>query len=833
MASSDEDERVGGASPMVSDSDSGNERVKSTKKRKLSKSTSKKSKKKSKKSKSIDDSDDEGDEKRPKSSFIEDEASESEDGDGDSDDDDDEDDDGDGNEYEADGFVVDDEDDDEESDDDGDSDDEEEDAAPARNNAYIGTDEFVRECYDHLFAQPDEKCFQDLTDFFALDAIHPESYYMAVRMCGDANNNSTIDMYDPNQYSYAVEDTMFQSATAIRNRNAPRTHRLGDNEIQDALSELDLQAYANRLEIQKKGPKLLTLECIKRELRYPYFDKREPYKGPSDEDLFIMLSVIIVTAAMATRKDQAVIAIAKIRVADTTSESRGSSLVAKDIRDSMTMGDLTTAGATVDTSFTMSGGLSNADFSRMFLKATRADDESSVTTVGTGVAEADNGDSGSVADAAMRQNERLYNAYGGATADEEDRPRFGGLGLGLGAAASSRDDASFRGDKNEEPSVKKKVLSEAELRRRFTWEKHTKGFGLKMMAKMGFTGRLGKDEKGVSTTIEVVQRPAQMGLGFGSFKEASALKQNKRVERELRANMADRVRDRLRDLASFLENEHAVDSVDESMEHLQLAVTGAMARSRAVAQQCTIFLFESTDPPNLLVFLDTSNAMSEDVRKREISHARIQVLDLLADVMKRYGGHIAVARAHVVDTVKRCQTIARGDWSNKVRASALKVIISVLKHAATRLEASDVEPTAYTEKLFYDLKFSKTTQTAKVANAFLHSLMHWTPSTDEAVQGMFLEVIGHLANTFPRSVQESSSELVPWIEAELDKQFSSASPEMLFVKGLLIALSRLLQFEPERYLQADDTRRKIYTSFPEELGKNGFTWYTYMKFCMT
>ncbi|KAJ0391898.1 hypothetical protein P43SY_011340 [Pythium insidiosum] len=642
MASSDEDERVGGASPMVSDSDSGNERVKSTKKRKLSKSTSKKSKKKSKKSKSIDDSDDEGDEKRPKSSFIEDEASESEDGDGDSDDDDDEDDDGDGNEYEADGFVVDDEDDDEESDDDGgrhrrrrkkkekklrrlkqkidaiddedlllvrenlgmdtgparsdsededmdrgskkkkddgsglmsrelsyrmfgDSDDEEEDAAPARNNAYIGTDEFVRECYDHLFAQPDEKCFQDLTDFFALDAsdanqdgvsIHPESYYMAVRMCGDANNNSTIDMYDPNQYSYAVEDTMFQSATAIRNRNAPRTHRLGDNEIQDALSELDLQAYANRLEIQKKGPKLLTLECIKRELRYPYFDKREPYKGPSDEDLFIMLSVIIVTAAMATRKDQAVIAIAKIRVADTTSESQGSSLVAKDIRDSTTMGDLTTAGATVDTSFTMSGGLSNADFSRMFLKATRADDESSVTTVGTGVAEPDNGDSGSVADAAMRQNERLYNAYGGATADEEDRPRFGGLGLGLGAAPSSRDDASFRGDKNEEPSVKKKVLSEAELRRRFTWEKHTKGFGLKMMAKMGFTGRLGKDEKGVSTTIEVVQRPAQMGLGFGSFKEASALKQNKRVERELRDLMV-----KVRELEPL---------VDKSMEDLSV-----------------------------------------------------------------------------------------------------------------------------------------------------------------------------------------------------------------------------------------------------------------------
>jgi transcription elongation factor SPT6 len=118
--------------------------------------------------------------------------------------------------------------------------------------------------------------------------IHPESYYMAVKMCGDANNNSTIDMYDPNQYSFAVEDTMFQSASAIRSRNAPPTRRLDDAEIQDALAELDLPAYASRLELQKKGPKLLTLEYIKRELRYPYFDRREKYQVPRDEELFLL-----------------------------------------------------------------------------------------------------------------------------------------------------------------------------------------------------------------------------------------------------------------------------------------------------------------------------------------------------------------------------------------------------------------------------------------------------------------------------------------------------------------------------------------------------------------
>ncbi|RLN72476.1 hypothetical protein BBJ28_00001054 [Nothophytophthora sp. Chile5] len=120
--------------------------------------------------------------------------------------------------------------------------------------------------------------------------IHPESYYMAVKICGDANNNSTIDMYDPNHYSYAVEDTMYQSASAIRSRNAAPNTRLGDAEIQDVLSELDLSAYAGRLELQKKGPKLHTLEYIKRELRYPYFDKRSKYQVPKDEELFFLLN---------------------------------------------------------------------------------------------------------------------------------------------------------------------------------------------------------------------------------------------------------------------------------------------------------------------------------------------------------------------------------------------------------------------------------------------------------------------------------------------------------------------------------------------------------------
>ena len=47
------------------------------------------------------------------------------------------------------------------------------------------------------------------------------------------------------------------------------------------------------------------------------------------------------------------------------------------------------------------------------------------------------------------------------------------------------------------------------------FEVHTKGFGSKMMAKMGYVegGGLGKDGQGIAKPIEVIKRPKSLGLG--------------------------------------------------------------------------------------------------------------------------------------------------------------------------------------------------------------------------------------------------------------------------------------------------------------------------------
>eukprot|EP00956_Cyclotella_meneghiniana_P029067 scaffold69335_cov65-Cyclotella_meneghiniana.AAC.6 len=117
------------------------------------------------------------------------------------------------------------------------------------------------------------------------------------------------------------------------------------------------------------------------------------------------------------------------------------------------------------------------------------------------------------------------------------------------------------------------------------WEKHTKGIGMKLLSKMGYEGSgglgakrrrkavtssvdqnssnkpeqsngLGQDvgnvnglgfkesepgpkseeivKKGISRPVEVVVRPANLGLGYGSFKEASQLKVNRQIEAEVR-----------------------------------------------------------------------------------------------------------------------------------------------------------------------------------------------------------------------------------------------------------------------------------------------------------
>ncbi|KAG7402297.1 Tuftelin-interacting protein 11 [Phytophthora boehmeriae] len=175
------------------------------------------------------------------------------------------------------------------------------------------------------------------------------------------------------------------------------------------------------------------------------------------------------------------------------------------------------------------GGLSNADFARMFRKEARQEAAVEAThKVEDSPDATDTNDSFNPMRAARERRQELD----ASVPDDQELPTaLGGSGLGFGARSGlglGKDTSRTKsGDKMKAKS------------KTFGWEKHTTGFGTKMLAKMGFKGRLGKKEDGVSATIEVKQRPAQMGIGYGDFVEASNLKQNRRLQKELKGETVE------------------------------------------------------------------------------------------------------------------------------------------------------------------------------------------------------------------------------------------------------------------------------------------------------
>jgi tuftelin-interacting protein 11 len=117
---------------------------------------------------------------------------------------------------------------------------------------------------------------------------------------------------------------------------------------------------------------------------------------------------------------------------------------------------------------------------------------------------------------------------------------------GLGMPTSFGASFMFEKQKKPDPSFVKKDPNFG------VWEKHTKGIGMKLLAKMGYkgSGGLGSTRRkkigdsgqeaeapaktGISRPVEVVVRPANLGLGYGNFKEATKLKTNKQIEAEVR-----------------------------------------------------------------------------------------------------------------------------------------------------------------------------------------------------------------------------------------------------------------------------------------------------------
>ncbi|OBZ82830.1 Cell division control protein 45, partial [Choanephora cucurbitarum] len=149
------------------------------------------------------------------------------------------------------------------------------------------------------------------------------------------------------------------------------------------------------------------------------------------------------------------------------------------------------------------------------------------------------------------QGRRPRRRFGESSDEEEDNERGGlgaTLGLGLGPSFLPAQKAE-EPKKKEEEKVRKNPVKE-KIRARSThspspgpgfaeFNKHSKGFGQKMLEKMGWSSGqgLGADGAGIVNPIETKLRPARMGLSFRGFDERT--EQAKVDEKARRGNEDD------------------------------------------------------------------------------------------------------------------------------------------------------------------------------------------------------------------------------------------------------------------------------------------------------
>ncbi|KAL6762911.1 TFP11-domain-containing protein [Haematococcus lacustris] len=99
--------------------------------------------------------------------------------------------------------------------------------------------------------------------------------------------------------------------------------------------------------------------------------------------------------------------------------------------------------------------------------------------------------------------------------DEDARDVLPGA---FGARIQARADKRREDKKKQQVQEKQRQVAKAADPEFATFEKHTKGLGMKLLMKMGYKPGegLGRDKSGIAKPVEVQLRPKNMGMGFGA-----------------------------------------------------------------------------------------------------------------------------------------------------------------------------------------------------------------------------------------------------------------------------------------------------------------------------
>jgi len=256
------------------------------------------------------------------------------------------------------------------------------------------------------------------------------------------------------------------------------------------------------------------------------------------------------------------------------------------------------------------------------------------------------------------------------------------------------------------------------------WEKHTKGIGMKLLSKMGYSGSGGLGSKrkrgsagvektnaatGISRPVEVVVRPQNLGLGFGNFKEATNLKANKQIGAEIRGEklLEKTADDAMKRVSGNTQSSSSLPSTDVMLRQKPWR-RGAKNLSKKKGEKIKIVPFTE-------VIKEKQTTGIIDMRGPPSNNAEIQLGEELlfntSTLLNNYESKVRLA-SHFLNASKQKMNSLQSDFDRieerkklgNERVSQMKSVLQVVDSINDMITNADPDLSSNTQALVHTLR---------------------------------------------------------------------------------------------------------------------------------
>ncbi|CAM6126771.1 unnamed protein product [Calypogeia fissa] len=216
-----------------------------------------------------------------------------------------------------------------------------------------------------------------------------------------------------------------------------------------------------------------------------------------------------------------------------------------------------------------------------------------------------------------------------------------------------------------------------------TFEKHTRGIGMKLLEKMGYKGGgLGKNQQGIEAPIEAKLRPQKMGMGFKDFRESeNGLGLTPPGQGEEPKDKVEKTKQKPKDKLWHVKSVHSKKSDHRTAAELLSEKQGAEPVQTVLDMRGPVTRV-LTNLENLNV---EQGAKQDDTPMPELQHNIRLIVDLVQSEIQISDKRLVHGKDQVVILEKETELLQNDLLSQKQQISILEKITSQIQNLQEKL----------------------------------------------------------------------------------------------------------------------------------------------------